>query len=98
MSQERTITNYTVGPLQFGYIIQVHLRTGTICMLKLLEISNFDPLSGSYSIITVCDCYLQVTDCQFIAYVGQQCPRVMKIELFMEPDQEECALCMCKLR
>lgn len=46
----------------------------------------------------VCDCYFQVMDCQFIAYVGQQCPQVMKIELFMKPDQEECVLCMCKLR
>jgi len=40
-------------------------------MLKLLEISYMDHLSGSYSVIMVCDCYLQVTDCQFIAYVGQ---------------------------
>jgi hypothetical protein len=67
-------------------------------MLKLLEMSYLDPLSGSYSVIMICDCYLQVVDCQFIAYVGQQCSQVMRIELFMEPDQEECALFMCKLR
>lgn len=67
-------------------------------MLKLLEISYLDPLSGSYSVIMVCVCYLQVMDCQFIEYVGQQCPQVMKSELFVEPYQEERALCMCKLR
>jgi len=57
-----------------------------------------NPLPGSYLVILVCDCYLQVMICQFIAYVGQKCPQVMKIELFMEPDQEERALCICKLR
>jgi hypothetical protein len=69
-----------------------------IRMLKLLEISYLDPLSGSYPVIMVCDCYLQVMDYQFIAYVDQQCSQVKKIELFMEPDQEDRASCICKLR
>lgn len=87
-----------VGPIKFEHILCVHFCTWTICVLKLLEISYLDPLSGSYSVIIVCDCYLQVTDCQYIAYVGQQCPQVIKIELFMEPNQKECTLCMCNLR
>jgi len=55
MAEERDIINYTVGPLQIGHILWVHLCTWTICMLKLLEISYLDPLSGSYSVIMVCD-------------------------------------------
>jgi len=70
MNEEWTITDDTVGPLQFRYILWVHLRTWTIWMLKLLEISYLDPLSGSYSVIMVYDSYLQVMDCHFIAYVG----------------------------